>query len=177
MILQIASASKKDINRTNEARFPYLRSTVCCKNSAVADTINIAQISWEGLKMLKSHICIFHPQKNLICPVHSRMSLFRYWETNILLGFDMDRKRQSRNILSCDNYCQNQRVLPVSTHLLPGHCSPSSSIVLYLWEPEQNPAICIWSRSRMRLLSSGVRDHHFPAKPGKLIYIADGWRC
>lgn len=59
MILQIISASKKDyINSTNEARFPYIRSTVCCKNSAVTDTINIAQISWEGLKMLKSHICI-----------------------------------------------------------------------------------------------------------------------
>lgn len=59
MILQIASASKKDdINSTNEARFPYIRSAVCCKNSAVTDTINIAQISWEGLKLLKSHICI-----------------------------------------------------------------------------------------------------------------------
>lgn len=47
MILQIASASKKDnINSTNEARFPYIRSAVCCKNSAVTDTINIAQISW-----------------------------------------------------------------------------------------------------------------------------------
>lgn len=43
MILQIASASKKDyINSTNEATFPYIRSAVCCKNSAVTDTINIA---------------------------------------------------------------------------------------------------------------------------------------
>jgi len=59
MILQIASASKKDyINSTNEARFPYIRSTVWCKNSAVTDTINIALMSWECLKMLKSHICI-----------------------------------------------------------------------------------------------------------------------
>lgn len=59
MILQIASASKKGyVSSTDEARFPYLKPTVCCKNSAVADTINIAQITWEGLKMLKSHICI-----------------------------------------------------------------------------------------------------------------------
>lgn len=57
MILQIAS-KKGYINSTNEARFPYIRSTVCCKTSTVTDTINIAQISWEDLKMLKSHICI-----------------------------------------------------------------------------------------------------------------------
>lgn len=101
------------------------------------------------------------------------MNLFPFWETNILFVFVMHRKGQSRNIFSCDNYCRNQRMLPAFTEKLHDHCGPSSSLALYLWEP-----VCIWSRSWMRLFSSGVCDHHSsPAKPGKLIYVADGWRC
>lgn len=73
---------------------------------------------------------------------------------------------ETRGCCQCSHRC----CLVTVVFLLP--CVPS------VGARAKPAAVCFWSRSWLVLLTSGVHDHHSsPAKPGNLIYVADGWRC